>query len=220
MPKRLGLIVPSSNSVMEVDFFRNLPSECSLHTARMHLRDTTVAGEERMLDQFLPQAIRDLATVRPRVVVFGCTSAGALRGNSYDQNLCTEIGLQTGAAVVSVIAASRQALSSTGATRVGVITPYVEELNERIRLSLQADGLQVAVLAGLDISDNFEIASVEPQTIARFCRDRLLHRDVEAVFVSCTNFRSLEVQDTVSRDLGIPVVTSNQAALDAARLLM
>lgn len=216
----MGLIVPSSNSVMEVDFYRNLPEHCTLHVARMHLSETTVAGENAMLDDFLPQAVEDLASVRPHVVVFGCTSAGALRGNEYDRQLCRDIGRRTGARVVSVIASVREALKQTGARSIGVVTPYVDELNDRIRSSLETDGFQVPVVSGLGISENFLIAAVDPETIASFAAREIDGKPVDAVFISCTNFRGLQAAGLVNRVLGVPVVTSNGAALEAARRLM
>ena len=77
---RVGLVVPSPNTVMEADLYRRLPAGATLHTARMYMVETTPEGESAMLDDHLPGAIRDLASARPDVVVFGCTSAGALRG--------------------------------------------------------------------------------------------------------------------------------------------
>ena len=59
---RVGLIVPSSNSIAEVDFYRRLPSAATLHTARMHLEDATPEAEEEMLDEHLPRAIADIAS--------------------------------------------------------------------------------------------------------------------------------------------------------------
>ena len=56
---------------MEVDFYRALPSDVTLHTARMYMVETTPEGEAAMLDDYLPAAIRDLASARPDVVVFG-----------------------------------------------------------------------------------------------------------------------------------------------------
>ena len=53
MTWRVGLLIPSPNSVMEVDFYRSLPHDTTLHTARMYMPDMTVASEERMLDQFM-----------------------------------------------------------------------------------------------------------------------------------------------------------------------
>src|SRR5215211_1915953 len=77
---RIGLIVPSSNTVVETDFFRQLPPDVTLHTARMFLADTTAEAERVMVSKYLPQAIDDIASIRPDVVAFACTSAGAVLG--------------------------------------------------------------------------------------------------------------------------------------------
>ena len=52
---RVGLLVPSSNTVMEVDLYRNLPPPITLHPARMYLEETTPQGEERMISEELPR---------------------------------------------------------------------------------------------------------------------------------------------------------------------
>jgi maleate isomerase len=219
-PARLGLMIPSSNTMMEVDFARDLPPGTALHTARMFLEDTTAAAEIRMLDEFALPAARDLGTARPDVVVFGCTSAGALRGNDYDAELCARISELTGAPTVSTIGAVRGAIAGSGATSVGVITPYVDELNERIKASIEADGTRVAAIAGLGITDNFAIAEVGPGDIVAFAARALGQLAAEAsiglIFASCTNFGAMAARPAIAERLGLPVVTSNQAALAAA----
>ena len=84
MTWRVGLLIPSSNVVMEVDFYRSLPHDTTLHTSRMYLADATVAAEEQMLDELVLPAAEAAGTARPDVVVFGCTSAGELRGREGD----------------------------------------------------------------------------------------------------------------------------------------
>jgi maleate cis-trans isomerase len=293
-PRRVGLMIPSSNTMMEVDFARDLPPGTALHTARMYMEDTTPAGENRMLDEFALPAARDLGTARPDVVVFGCTSAGALRGNDYDAQLCQQISELTGAPVVSTNGAGRAppgpaaaarrgggsggggarsadlwywrdgwrfrggahsraggvratdsaalvcllisvrpgarvgstwgagrtAIEAAGAASVGVITPYVDELNEKIRESIQADGIDVAAITGLGITDNFQIAEVAPEEIVAFAVRALGPLAVEGVidliFASCTNFGAMTARPAIAERLGVPVVTSNQAVLAAA----
>jgi maleate isomerase len=194
-PARVGLMIPSSNTMMEVDFTRDLPPGAALHTARMFMQDTTPAGESRMLDEFALPAARDLGTARPDVVVFGCTSAGALRGNDYDTELCERISELTGAPTVSTIGAVRTAIEASGAASIGVITPYVDELNEKIKASIEADGTQVAAITGLGITDNFEIAEVEPDEIVAFAVRALgglaAGGHIDLVFASCTNFGAM-----------------------------
>ncbi len=219
-PARVGLMIPSSNTMMEVDFARALPAGTALHTARMFMADTTPAGESRMLDEFALPAARDLGTARPDVVVFGCTSAGALRGNDYDAELCERIRELTGAPTVSTIGAVRAAIQASGAARIGVITPYVDELNEKIRASVEADGVRVVAISGLGITDNFEIAEVGHDAIVTFAVAALgplaAGDAIDLVFASCTNFGAMAARPAITRRLGLPVVTSNQAVLEAA----
>jgi maleate isomerase len=218
--RRVGLLVPSSNTVMEPDLWGALPAGVTLHTARMYLEDTTPEGERRMLDEHVLPAARDLATARPDLIVFGCTSAGALRGNRYDAELCARISELSGAPTVSVIAAVRQAIASGGARRVGVVTPYVEELNRPIRESLEADGVEVAAIAGLGIADNFQIARVPAARICEFAEQTLRGLAIDLAFVSCTNFPAYAAMPELERRLGRPVVTSNQAAIAAMLALL
>jgi maleate isomerase len=219
-PARVGLMIPSSNTMMEVDFARDLPPGTALHTARMFMEDTTAAGEIRMLDEFALPAARDLGTARPDVVVFGCTSAGALRGNDYDTELCARISELTGAPTVSTIGAVRAAIAESGAASVGVITPYVDELNEKIKTSIEADGTRVAAIAGLGITENFAIAEVGHDDIVAFAERALgqlaAKGSIGLIFASCTNFGAMAARPAIAARLGLPVVTSNQAVLEAA----
>jgi maleate isomerase len=214
--RRVGLLVPSSNTVMEVDFYRRLPPGFSLHTGRMYLESTTPEGESRMLDHHVMPAAHDVGTARPDVIVFGCTSAGALRGNDYDRELCERIASDTGADVLSVISSVRESIRSRGASRIGVITPYVDALNERIRASLEADdGIQVVDIRGFGISDNFSIAEVPPEKIVAFAAQTFDGQAIDLLFVSCTNFRAMDAIPGIRGALGVDVVTSNGAALEA-----
>jgi maleate isomerase len=219
-PARVGLMIPSSNTMMEVDFARDLPPGTALHTARMFMQDTTPAGESRMLDEFTLPAARDLGTARPDVVVFGCTSAGALRGNDYDAELCRRIGELTGAPAVSTIGAVRTAIEASRAASVGVITPYIDELNEPIKASIEADGIDVAGIYGLGITDNFQIAEVGQDEIVEFAVRTVgplaAGGNIDLIFASCTNFGAMAARPAITERLGLPVITSNQAVLAAA----
>lgn len=212
---RVGLLIPSSNTVMEPDFVRELPAGVSLHTGRMFMEETTVEGEERMLDEFTMPAAEAVGTTHPDVIVFGCTSAGALRGNDYDAGLVDQISHLANAPAVSVIRSVREAIAATGARRIGVITPYVEVLNTRIRQSLEADGLEVVDIRGLDLVENFQISQVPVDDIVDFAVRSFGDGDIDLLFASCTNFRAMEARDAIAAAMDVPVITSNQAAVEA-----
>ena len=122
--------------------------------------------------------------------------------------------------LVSTIGAVRTAIEASGAASVGVITPYVDELNEKIKASIEDDGIDVAGITGLGITDNFQIAEVPQDEIVEFAERALgplaAGGTIDLVFASCTNFGAMAARPAVAERLGLPVVTSNQAVLAAA----
>ncbi|NPV85245.1 MAG: Asp/Glu racemase [Anaerolineae bacterium] len=215
-PHRIGLMVPSSNTVLEPDFYRNLPHGWTVHTARMYLEDVTVTAEQQMLDEHTLPAARQLATAHPHVVVFGCTSASALRGNLYEERLVEDIQQVVGVPVISVSRAVRQTLKNLHARNIVVITPYLEEINAKIRRSFEEDGMNVLRLLGMGIRENARIALVPGEMIVNLAHRAVHGLSPDALFVSCTNFPAMSILDALRRAFPFPVITSNQAALDMA----
>jgi len=54
--RRIGVIVPSSNTTVEADFMRALPAGVTVHAARMFLAETTAEAERRMIYDHVPIA--------------------------------------------------------------------------------------------------------------------------------------------------------------------
>lgn len=214
---RIGLMVPSSNTVMEVDFHRSLPPNYTVHTARMYMEETTRQAEEVMVEKYAPEAASVLRTVNPDVAVFGCTSAGSLYGMDYDASICNRIKEITGVRTVSVLSSVAEALGATGAKRIAIITPYIEELNLSIVKSLEESGLTVAAIHGMGISVNFNIGMVTPEEIVAFAFERLRGVESQAIFFSCTNMRAVEALPALKRSFQLPIVTSNQAVIDKVK---
>ena len=71
-PLRIGLIVPSSNTVMEPDFHQQIGRTAIVSTTRIFLEEVTREEELRMLDNDLPKATELIRTTAPDVVIFGC----------------------------------------------------------------------------------------------------------------------------------------------------
>ena len=141
---RIGLIVPSSNTTMEVDFYNHLEPKATVHIARMYLDTTTKEAEEIMVRESTPQAADMIRTLYPHVTVFGCTSGGSLFGMDYDRKIADDLSEWTGAAkTVTVLGAVGEQLAQVGAKRIAVFTPYIDELNETIKNCLEEDGIEV-----------------------------------------------------------------------------
>jgi maleate isomerase len=213
----IGLIVPSSNTVMEPDFHRHLPQPAIVSTTRIFLETVTREAEQRMLEDELPKAIQLIKTTAPDVVVFGCTSAGALGTLAHDDQIAEMIQKATGARAVTVLRAALTNLQRIAPRRVAVFTPYIDDLTTSIARSLAEAGYPPVKTGGMAIQSNLEIGKVPPSEIIRFVESHLDRVAPDCLFLSCTNWRAIEAIDALQMKLGIPVITSNQAAIAAVR---
>jgi maleate isomerase len=212
---RIGLLVPSSNTVMENDLHAHLDkARYTVHTARMYLERTTAEAERVMLDRDAPAAASLIGTVRPDVLVFGCTSAGSLGGVAYDRQVCAELGTRAGCRSIGVMSSLADCVREHRMHRVAVITPYIDELTASVASGLSQQGLHIVSTAGMGISVNVDLARPTPEEITGFVRRSVYGLDIDGIVVSCTNFRALEAKAAITMETGLPVITSNSAVLE------
>jgi maleate isomerase len=214
--KRIALLVPSSNTVMENDLHSALPRDkFTVHTDRMYLVETTREAEIRMIEDYAAAAAKDLGTLDPDLLVFGCTSAGSLFGLEYDAKTCRGLGELAGCPALGVINAVSDALQRANARRIAVITPYIEDLTQSVANAVKTAEREIVAAHGMGISVNVELADPTPVDIVSFAKDKLKGVSFDTLFVSCTNFRSLEAKSDLEATFGCKVVTSNSAVVDA-----
>lgn len=212
---RVGLLVPSSNTIMENDLHGRLDKNVmSVHSARMYLTETSREKEIRMIEEFAPRGADDLATAKPDFLIFGCTSGGSLFGLDYDKKICEDLGRRAGCRGIGVLTAVSEALKKQGAKRLAVITPYNQDLTNSVARAASF-GREIACAYGMGIEDNFALAAPTPDQIIEFTMKKLSGVKFDGIFISCTNFRALEAKDVIYERLGIPVITSNSAVIDA-----
>jgi maleate isomerase len=221
-PLRVGLIVPSSNTVMEPDFHRHFGRPTVISTTRILLENVTREAETRMLQDGLPAAIELIGTTAPDVVVFGCTSAGALGNLAHDQAIADLIQKRLKTQTVTALGAVLAQLRTMGPRKVAVFTPYMEELTNCVASCLAEAGFPLLKAVGMGIRSNLEIGAIAAEQIVHFVESQMAEADrsaADCLFLSCTNWRAIGAIEPLQRKFGIPVVTSNQAAIYAAGLV-
>jgi maleate isomerase len=215
---RLGLIVPSSNTTNEPEFYASLPEGVSLHTARMRLENTTADELEGMAGE-ITRCADLLSTADIDVVAYGCTTGSLISGHGYDEKIESQLSAATGVPAVATAASIKRAFNVLDFDSVAIATPYINNLNEREQAFLEEAGYEVTTISGLEIGPNVEIGAQHPETAYREAR-AVDTSDADGVFLSCTNYRTFEAIKQLETDLGKPVVTSNQATLwDALRIV-
>ena len=207
---RIGLLLPSNNTTMEPDFYGMALVGVTVHSARMMLKSVTVGGLEEMAGEAL-RAGALLATAKVDVLIYGCTSSSLIRGVEWERELISSIEAETGVPTVSTAGAVVEALKALGLRRVGVATPYTDDINDLERRFLEAQGFEVENIHGLGLVDNHEIAAVPPGSIFGLAEEVAAGSD--GVFVSCTNLPAASLVNELEAKLSRPVVTSNQASM-------
>lgn len=215
---RLGLLVPSSNTTNEPEFYGVLPAGVSLHTARLPLENVT-ADDLASMAETAGQVTERLGHADVDVVAYGCTTGSLIKGRGYAEELERKVAAAAGAPAVATALSVERALEALDATRITVATPYVSDVNEREREFLEEGGFEVMSITGHELEANTEIGALRPEAAYRQAAAAVdTDADADAVFVSCTNYRTFDVVERLEADLGLPVVTSNQATLwDALR---
>jgi maleate isomerase len=212
---RIGLLVPSSNTTMETEFWRAVPAGVSVHSSRMKIVDTTIDGLEGM-DRDLETALDLALTAGVGVICYGCTTGSLRGGNDHERALVERIEKLSGVPAVTTASAVVEQLRRSDIRSVAVATPYVEELNELERCFLENNGFRVVCIRGLGIRPNLEIGRRDPQIAYRLAKEVILEApEADALFISCTNFPTLGILKRLRQELGRPVISSNQASLAA-----
>jgi maleate isomerase len=219
---RIGLLVLSTNFTTEIEFHNAVPDGVSVHTARIMFKDTR-DEKERIAFPFqmdlkdLIRASKEVACIKPKVIVYACTAGGFIKGIGYDQNIIKEVEAETGIRTLTTSTAVVNALKAMNIKKVAVATPYIKELNEKERVFLEESipGLKVTAIQGLGIVSAFEKGALEPKS-AYIAGRNVDCSEAESVFISCGAWRTFEIIESLERDTGKPIITSNQATLWAA----
>jgi maleate isomerase len=206
---RLGMLTPSSNTVLEpvtMAMLAGLP-DVSVHFSRF--RVTQIGLSEKDLDQFshaeMMGAADLLLDANVDVIAWNGTSASWL-GFERDEQLCAEIEKSTKTTACTSVLAFREIFTRTGVRKVGLVTPYADDVQHRIAENWGDAGFDCSSERHLGLSNNFSFAEVEESTIAGMVRDVADHCD--AVAIVCTNLRGARVAADLEREIGKPVYDS------------
>lgn len=208
MAASLGLIVPTTNTVNELEWKRMALPGMRFPLVRMALH----AHGDEALYRDLQKAIEELKPRNPDVIAYACTAGSMVQPLD---SLAAWIEKQSGAKGVATAPALVYACRALGLQRIALATPYHDALNEHEKRFFEENGIRVLAVKGLGIGaggahEYVRIARVPKETIYDHCRSVDV-AEAQGVVVSCTDFPTLEAIARLEAELGKPVVSSNLA---------
>jgi maleate cis-trans isomerase len=205
---RIGMIIPSVNSMTEPQFNHLAPPGLGVHVARARVAGEWKRPLPQMADEIAASA-KLLSDVAPDLIVFHCTDTSMTQGPQGEGRILDIVREASGIAAVATSRLVLEALQALGLRKLVVLSPY--KSNQAVIDYLHASGFAVVHDVAL-ARKPLEFATVTPREWTELARqhDR---PEADGIFLSCTNTTQIEAVADIERALGKPVVNSNQAVL-------
>jgi maleate isomerase len=221
---RIGMIVPSSNTTMEIELpellrrqQRSGEHRFSFHSARVRLTQVTPEALARM-NESADDAMDALCDAQVDALLYACLVA-VMSGGRH--RVCETLSrLQARAActdrsrpgVITSAGALVAALKSLSATRITMITPYRKVLTEQVTRTLLEYGIEVRQSRSLEVVDNVQVGRLDQAKLLSIA-SQLDYSGSDALVISaCVQMPSLDVIEEAEQKLGLPVISAATAS--------
>lgn len=208
MPPQLGLVVLQSDETIEADMRRLMPVDVELLVTRIPSAEVVtpetlaaMAGDLSGAVALFPRAARFA------VVGYGCTSGTSQIGADRIAELVrSDCDAQ---AVTQPVSALLAACRHLGVCRLGLVTPYVPSVSDHLRKVLEAEGLEIVAFGSFDEGEEAQVVRIAQDAVHDAAVTVAAQAQCDALFLSCTNLRTLDVIDRIEAATGLPVLSSN-----------
>jgi len=208
---RIGLLVPSSNTTVEPEFYRALPREVTLHVARLYL-DKIATGTIASMVSDIEMQSRSLASADVDIIVLGAAAPSFLKGLGYDREMAKKIEAASGKRATTTSTALIEALQYLGVSRVVLVAAYDDKVNAIAKSFLEVNGFNVLDAQGLGLVDNLVVGRLDATSAYELAR-KIDRPDAEAIVLACTNWKTMDVIERLERELGKPVLSTTQVTI-------
>jgi maleate isomerase len=211
---RIGLLVPSSNAVMEVEFYRSLPADITVHTSHIY-RASAAVDAQAMAEtgRNAAQTALSLSQTQLALVVYGHTASSYVNGPAGDAEIARMVGEAVGVPAMTTASAAVRCLRSVGAKRVWLAAPYPMGPSRSAADFLTAHGFEVVSIECLGVAHGPDLKHVPLQAAYEVGLRAAVKGEGDALFMSGTGVHTIGIIDALEKALEKPVITANLAAL-------
>lgn len=213
----LGFVVLSSEQTVESDCFKLAPEGVGLFFSRQSESGVGSAADLALLESGIDETASLLIPYdNLDVTCYTCNCATMIIGEEKVTEAINNGRQNTlGTTVMTNVV---RGLKAVKAKKIIVVTPYLDEVNDRVFTFLESNGFEVLDLQGLNLTYDHQMIRVSPTFLKEFAVS-LDTPKADAIFVCCGALRAIEMVDELEKELGKPVIVSNQAMMwDCLRL--
>jgi maleate isomerase len=180
--------------------------------------EPTISGLKTMKDHVERASLELSSEGICDIIAFCCTVGSMVGGPNYDQEIIRIIEEKAKIPAITTTTAVKKALDTLDVNRIAIATPYTLEINTLEKALVEGMGYEVTHIIGYhehippDRFTNEMIGRLVPEEAYNLVLSVTDTRN-EAIFISCTNFRAIEIIQPLEDETGKPVISSNQATL-------
>ena len=206
---RIGLIALDSDVATERDFHNMMPDDAMYYTTRIqHFNPVTIENLRRMAGGLKAATERLIPNQRLGSIAYSCTSGTVAIGyESVAERI--RAGGRPDTPVVTPITSAIAAFRKLGVESVSLLTPYVDSVNQAMRAYIEERGVTVRNIGSFCLDSDLDMAEVPPDAILQAALETC-RQDVDALFISCTALRAVDIIERAEQALGKPVMSAIQ----------
>jgi maleate cis-trans isomerase len=216
-PPHIALMVPINNTTMATELVGWLPSGTDCQTLKIPRGQGLLTRETIPAYKAQALALAQTLVGQPiQALAYGCTAASFLSGAQGDAELCAELTQLIGKPVVTTASAMVKALQAQGAQRIGLVTPYHDEVNDQLKRFLADGGIDVASFDSLRAPNVDALGRITSTEVAQMAR-HVMTDGCDAMFIACSQLPTFDILQGLSAEFGRPVLSSIQATAQQLR---
>ena len=216
-PPRVGLMVPINNTTFEPELLKWLPARSSCMTLRIPRGRGLLTPES--LPAYMESALalaEQFADSEVDIVAYGCTAAGFISGPAGDAALAQKLRQVTQKPVVTTARSMVISLQEIGARNIGLITPYMDLVNQQLKAFLADGGIQTRRFDSFYAETVDQLGRIQAREVADLAR-RTMGADCDAMYIACAQLPTYDILDELRAEFQRPVLSS---ILSTAREVM
>lgn len=213
--KKIGIVVPSTNTIVGPESDALCPRGVTNHVARLTLENRPIQASDQgflahvqAMREGIGPALDQVMTCGPDHVIMAVAIEAFTGGVAGADALQKELAARAKVGVSIGSTAAVAALRKFGAKSIAVMTPHQPKGDETVRAYLEEAGFTIRRLTGLKCSSPFAIAQVPAATLRTTLR-QLDGDDVDAILQVGTNLANAAVAAEAERWLEKPVLAMN-----------
>lgn len=208
---------PMVTEVFPYEFYKMAPEGVTLMITTLTLTTRSKDEVSRSFELSL-EAARQMAKAGATVVMLGGNPISLAHGGSDLQGFQDKMSKEIGVPVLTSTMAQTKALRLLGSKKVAVAHPYESHQNERMAKSIMEFGFQPCGTLACDYP-LLQLGSVPKDMALKLARRlKAENPDADTIHFGSAHWATAHVLDQVERELGVSVMSSQQAIFwDAIR---